>query len=148
MSILPIVIGVDNPMLRTKTKKVLSIDKKLQKLILDMQDTMFEANGIGLAAPQVGQGIRVCIAPIGGKMAALINPEITWKSEKEVVDEEGCLSLPNILLPIPRAKEIVVKYTDQKERPQERKLSDLEARVVQHEVDHLDGVLITDYAAK
>lgn len=132
-------------MLRAKTKKIPRVTKEIKVLIHDMAETMMEANGIGLAAPQVGQSIQLCIAPVGGKMAALINPEISWKSDETNVDEEGCLSLPGILLPITRSNEIIVKYTDEKERPQEMKLKGLEARVVQHEVDHLNGVLIVDY---
>lgn len=146
MAILPIVIGADNPMLRAKTKKIPSVTKEIKTLARNMMETMVEANGIGLAAPQIGQSIRLCVAPVSGKMEALINPEITWKSEEIAVDEEGCLSLPQIFLPITRSTDIIVKFTDDKGQAQERKLKGLEARVVQHEVDHLDGVLIVDYA--
>jgi peptide deformylase len=145
VAILSILIGKDNPVLRTKGVKIPKVTKEIKALIKNMGETMVEANGIGLAAPQVGQSIRLCIAPVGGKMTALINPEITKKSKETNVDEEGCLSLPNIYLPITRSNEIVVKYTDSSGKPQERKLEMLEARVVQHEVDHLDGVLIVDY---
>jgi peptide deformylase len=145
MAILPIVIGADNPILRKKTEKVPQVTKKVLKLIADMVETMVEANGVGLAAPQVGESLRICLAPVTGKLAVLINPEITWKSEGTNIDEEGCLSLPNIWLKIPRHNEIIVKYMDDSGNPQERKLEAFEARVVQHETDHLDGVLIVDY---
>jgi peptide deformylase len=144
MAVLPIVIGADNPVLRTKTEKVPKVTKKVLKLLKDMAQTMEAANGVGLAAPQVGELLRICIAPVNGQMSGLINPEITWKSEETAIDEEGCLSLPNTWLKIPRSVEIILKYTDEKGQEQERKLKDFEARVVQHETDHLDGVLIVD----
>lgn len=145
MSILPIIIGADNPILRQKTKKVTKVSKEVEKLAQDMLATMVEANGIGIAAPQVGSNLRLCLAPINGKTKALINPEITWKSDKTDVDEEGCLSLPGVLVPVTRSTSITLTYTDLKGVKQERKLEGLEARVVLHETDHLDGVLIVDY---
>ena len=144
MAILPILIGKDHPMLRKKAAKVPKVTKEVKTLVKSMLETMVEANGIGLAAPQVGESIRLIIAPVGGKMVALINPEITMKSKETAVDEEGCLSLPNVYLPITRSANILVTYTDAQGKAQERKLEGLEARVVQHEVDHLDGVLIVD----
>jgi peptide deformylase len=145
MAVLPIIKGADSPILRVKTQNVPKVTKKVLKLIKDMTDTMRDAQGVGLAAPQVGLSDRVCIAIVHEKLTALINPEITWKSEETKVDEEGCLSLPNTWLPVPRAVEITLTYIDEKGQKQERKLSGFDARVVQHEVDHLDGVLIVDY---
>ena len=145
MAILPLVIGVDNPQLRVKTVKVGKVTKEIKQMIRDMQETMVEANGIGLAAPQIGSNVKLCIAPVGGKMTAMMNPEITWKSEEQVVDEEGCLSLPGTFVQVPRAVEIIVTFDDEKGQQQERKLQNLEARVVQHETDHLNAKLITDY---
>ncbi|MBI3332100.1 peptide deformylase, partial [Candidatus Peregrinibacteria bacterium] len=81
-------------------------------------------------------------------VAPLINPEITWKSDETYVDQEGCLSLPGVWLDITRSKEIIVGYMDPAGKKQERKLTDFAARVVQHEVDHLDGILIVDYRKK
>jgi peptide deformylase len=121
------------------------VTKDILKLISDMEETTFAAKGAGIAAPQVGRSERVCITMLGKKLVALINPHITWKSADLVIAEEGCLSLPDIWLQIPRSREIIVKYLDEKGRPQERCLKDLDARVVQHEVDHLEGVLIVDY---
>ena len=144
--ILPIVIGPDNPLLRVKTKPVKTVTKDLKKLIKDMLETMKEANGVGIAAPQVARTERVCIALVDGKVTALINPKITARSKEKAVDQEGCLSLPNIWLDIPRSVSITLQYLDIKGKKQERKLEHFDARVVQHEVDHLDGVLIVDYA--
>ena len=144
--ILPIVIGPDNPILRRKTKRVAKVNKELKQLAKDMLETMHEANGVGLAAPQVNRTERICIAIIGGKVVALVNPTITHRSKEKAIDQEGCLSLPNIWLDVPRSVEITLEFMDLKGKKQERKLKNFDARVVQHELDHLDGVLIIDYA--
>lgn len=148
MAILPILIGADNKILRTKAKPVEKVTKKTLKLIKDMYKTMVEAKGVGLAAPQVGESVRICLASVNGDTTPLINPDITWKSKETALDEEGCLSLPNTWLQVPRSVEIILTYTDVKGKKRERKLRDFDARVVQHEVDHLDGVLIVDYRQK
>lgn len=106
---------------------------------------MRAADGVGLAAPQVGESLRVCLALVNGKVTPLINPKITSRSREKAFDEEGCLSLPKVWLQIPRSTEITLKYTDTAGKTQERKLTDFSARVVQHEVDHLEGILIVDY---
>lgn len=110
-----------------------------------MQDTTVSADGLGLAAPQVGRLERVCIVKIGDKLTPLINPIITKKSSAVEIGEEGCLSLPNIWLEVPRAASIVVQYLNARGQEQERILEHMDARVVQHEVDHLEGILIVDY---
>jgi len=145
MAVLPIITGADNPTLRSKTKKVPHVTKDILRLIKDMEATVISADGLGLAAPQVARLERVCIVKIGGKLTPLINPDITFRSEDSEVAEEGCLSLPNIWLPVPRSVSIVVKYVDPKGEEQERMLEHMDARVVQHEVDHLEGKLIVDY---
>jgi peptide deformylase len=145
MATLPIITGANNPILRKKTERIPKVTKKILKLIKDMQASMEAANGVGLAAPQVSQSLRLCIAMVNGKLTPLINPDITFKSKETSMDEEGCLSLPNVWLQIPRSTEITVTYTDEKGAKQERKLKDFDARVVQHEVDHLEGILIVDY---
>ncbi len=149
MAVLPILTGADNPVLRTPTTPVPGVTKKLKKLLKDMVATMEAANGVGIAAPQVGSSDRVCIVTLGGpgsgKPLALINPRITRRSEDVAMDEEGCLSLPGVWLKIPRATSITLAYQDESGKAQERQLADFDARVVQHEVDHLDGVLIVDY---
>ncbi len=144
MAILPIITGADTPILRTKTKQVPKVTKEVLKLIKDMEETV-KGQGIGLAAPQVGQSLRVCLATINGKMTPLINPEIIWESEEMLIAEEGCLSLPEVNVDVPRAEEIIITFLDPKGQEQERRLQEWDARVVQHEVDHLDGILIVDY---
>ncbi len=148
MAILPIILGADNPILRRKTKPVAKVTKKVLKLIEEMKDSMIEAKGVGLAAPQIGDESRVCIAYINDKITPLINPHITQRSEETAIDEEGCLSLPNTWVKVPRSVEITLEYLDEKGRQQERHLQHFDARVVQHEVDHLEGVLIVDYQRK
>lgn len=121
------------------------VTKEIKELAKNMAETMVEANGVGLAAPQVNSSVRMCLAPINGQVRALINPEITWKSKEKDTDEEGCLSLPGMYMPVTRHTAITLKYVDINGKPQERKLEGFEARVVQHETDHLDGVLIVDH---
>lgn len=145
MSALPIIIGADQPVLRTKTKLVPKVTKDIQKLMKDMEDTTIKADGLGLAAPQIGQSLRLCLVKMNGRLTPLVNPEITYKSPDTEFAEEGCLSLPNLWIQVPRSVQITVKYLDGKGREQERILEHLEARIVQHEVDHLDGKLIIDY---
>lgn len=145
IAVLPIILGPETPVLRSKTQKIPKVTKEIQKLLRDMQDTVKDAQGAGLAAPQIGQSLRMCLALINGRMTPLINPDITWKSDEKDIAEEGCLSIPKITVEVPRSREITMRYQDAKGKTQERKLADFDARVVQHEVDHLDGVLIVDY---
>lgn len=145
MAVLPIITGADNPVLRARTKLAAKVTKEIKELIADMMETCIAANGAGIAAPQVGRSERVCIASIGGKLTALVNPAITRRSDEKDAAEEGCLSLPNVWVSVPRSKEIVLTYVDLRGRAREQLLKDFDARVVQHEVDHLDGVLIVDY---
>ncbi len=132
-------------MLRKKTTKIPAVTKEVQKLINDMHDTLKEAKGLGIAAPQVGSSLRVCLAKIGKKTMVLVNPQITWKSDDREIMEEGCLSLPGLDVEVERPIGIIVEYLNEKGKPEKRKLSSIDARVVQHEVDHLEGVLIVDY---
>lgn len=110
-----------------------------------MRDTVVDAQGLGLAAPQVGISKRFCLAQFGGSMQALINPNILSSSAETDIMEEGCLSLPKIGVNVERPIEITLRYQDEHGTEQERHLRGLDARVVQHELDHLDGVLIVDY---
>lgn len=145
---LPIVTGEKTPMLRLKTKRVVRVTKEVTKLIADMEDTLLHADGLGLAAPQVGISLSICLARIGSRVTPLINPEIMWHSTQTDTMEEGCLSLPDVQVSVSRPTDITVRYTDAKGREQERSLSDLDARVVQHEIDHLNGILIVDYLSQ
>ena len=118
-----------------------------------MKDTLIDSHGLGLAAPQVGVSERILLAnfqygkKVGEKssIVPLINAEIIAHSEEEVMGEEGCLSLPEVFAPVKRYQEITVKYLDEKGSEQILELSDLNARIVQHEIDHLDGKLFVDY---
>ncbi len=145
MPALPIITGQKNPLLHVKTKAVAKITKDILQLLNDMHDTVIAAQGAGLAAPQVGRTERVCIAQINRKLVPLINPQILWRSETMAVAEEGCLSLPEIWINVVRPTDIVVQFRTKQNKPRELKLSGFDARVVQHEVDHLEGILITDH---
>ena len=144
MAKLEIITGADSPPLRTPTKKISQVTKEHLKLLKDMKETV-DGVGVGIAAPQIGHSLRICIAQINEKFTPLISPEITWRSEETDVLEEGCLSLPDVTVNVLRSLSIILKYFDEKNEEQERKLEGWNARVVQHEVDHLDGKLIVDY---
>ncbi len=141
MSLLSI-LTVPDPPLRQKSKEIKPDEiKNLRPLILDMFETMKEAEGIGLAAPQVGQNIRlIVISPD----LVFLNPKITKRSWRKVKAEEGCLSVPNTTVMVSRYKKITVKALSQEGKPLNFTAADLLARVIQHEIDHLDGVLIID----
>ena len=144
----PIVAGADHPILRARAQSIAAFGKDLQRLVRDLLDTVDAAKGAGLAAPQIGEPHAVCVARVAGAFITLVNPKILWCSETTLLGEEGCLSLPDIWLMVPRASEIVVRYLDERGRGTELHLRDFDARVVQHEVDHLLGKLIVDYRAE
>ncbi|NTV41211.1 MAG: peptide deformylase [Candidatus Moranbacteria bacterium] len=138
-----------DPILREKTVKVKDpLAPEIQELILNMVETMKHAQGVGLAAPQVGQSLRLCIIEVEGTLYVLINPKITAKSKNKVILEEGCLSFPGIFLPISRASQVQVRYLDQTGKPQKIKADGLLSQALQHEIDHLDGVLFIDRLKK
>ncbi|MBD3359885.1 MAG: peptide deformylase [Candidatus Buchananbacteria bacterium] len=143
MSRLKIIIK-GNPILRKKSTEIAKITPGIKRLILDMVKTMKKDNGIGLAAPQIGQNIRLCLINTAKGPLALINPKITWKSLRKEIEEEGCLSCPDDWGPVKRAKVIYVKALNDKSQPISFRAQGLFARVIQHEVDHLDGILIID----
>lgn len=145
MAVLPIITGKEQPILRKKAEKIQKVTKEITKLIKHMKQTVQDAEGVGLAAPQVGASLRLCIVMQNGKYTALINPEVIWRSEETDTIEEGCLSLPDIWLPITRPVSITFTYLDERGSTQERKVEGFESHVVQHEIDHLDGVLIVDH---
>ncbi len=145
MPVLPIVIGENTPILRTKTIPVMKITKNMKQLLADMKKTVVAVKGAGLAAPQVGRSERLCIAMIGGKLTALINPFIIWRSIMTEIAEEGCLSLPDLWLNVSRSTDIIIEFQTEGGKQRELKLSGFDARVVQHETDHLEGILITDH---
>jgi len=143
---LQVITGEDNQILRTKSKAVKEITKKTQKFIRDMEKSMNDQKGVGLAAPQVGVNERIVIVLLNERQViSMVNPEITYFSDETVIDEEGCLSLPNVWGNVERAKEITVQFLTPKGDKRILKLEGFNARIVQHEVDHLDGILFIDY---
>ncbi|MFA6305890.1 MAG: peptide deformylase [Candidatus Gracilibacteria bacterium] len=149
MTKLKIETGVENPILRAKSKEVKKFDAALRRFVKNLKDTMMFKDGLGIAAPQVGKNIRVFIVAIdynkkSEKILPMINPEILKKSEEMVEGEEGCLSLPNKFAKVMRCKEITVEFFDLDGVRQVLNLRGLNARVVQHENDHLDGILFLD----
>ncbi|MBI5414485.1 peptide deformylase [Candidatus Peregrinibacteria bacterium] len=143
---LPLFTGSENKILRTKSKEVRVITKNIKKLLEKMHATVREEGGVGLAAPQVGENLRIIIAQISGTFLEMINPEILSFSEKCESGEEGCLSLPGIWGIVRRSSEITVQFLDLKGRQRILNLKGFNARVVQHEVDHINGVLFIDRA--
>ena len=133
------------PVLKQVCAPVQKIDAKLKALLNDMAETMYKSNGIGLAAPQIGKPIRVVVIDIGEGLIELINPMITSR-EGKVIDSEGCLSVPNIFGDVERAEKVTVEYTNRFGKRKKIKAEGLMARCVQHELDHLDGILFIDIA--
>jgi len=150
MALLPITL-IGDKILRRKVKKVSEVDMETIELIKNMFQTMRNANGIGLAANQVGadKSIITCDLSVVEEYKKLkpmvfINPEIIYRSEEKIIMEEGCLSIPDIRCEIERPREVVLKYMDTEMKELELEASDLLARVIQHEYDHLKGILFTD----
>ncbi len=143
---LTIETGEANETLRNKSKPIKTIDKKTTKLLKAMEKCMKKEKGVGLAAPQVGQNIRMVLVLLNNKnLVPMINPEITSHSSATDVGEEGCLSLPGQWGNVERYHEITVACQNEKGEKRTLKLEGFNARVVQHEIDHLDGILFTDY---
>lgn len=153
------VAHMGHPVLRAKARPLAAAEIRsgdVQRLIDDMFDTMREYHGIGLAAPQVHESVRLFVAGFnadgkeldpdddGAPMMALINPEISIVGREQLEDWEGCLSIPDIRGRVPRARSIVVQAYDRTGKRVEIKASGFTARVIQHETDHLDGVLFFD----
>lgn len=160
-NIMKIEIGADNPILRKKSLPVKGADNVFLRA---MKDTMLQYEGLGLAAPQVGVNERVFVMrllrdnlqnetdettaeeskPINYTILECVNPEIISMSEDMLIGEEGCLSLPKIYKDVPRAREITVKFDDAKGKQNILTLENMNARIFQHEYDHLDGILFID----
>ncbi len=152
MAILPI-ITIPDPILRKEAAPIELVDETLRRLVDDMLATMYEAPGIGLAAPQVGISRRVIVMdPSGDEEAktplAMVNPELLERSEEMRIYEEGCLSIPEITAEIERPARVRVRFLDRDGRPQEAELEGMWATLVQHEIDHLNGVLFIDYLSR
>ena len=150
MSLRHIVLHPD-PRLKTVCKPVAQIDDAIRRLAADMLETMYDAPGIGLAAPQVGILARLlvmdCVKEEGAtpRPLVLINPEVVWSSETRNTYEEGCLSIPDHYAEVERPAEVRVRWTDLDGAAQEEHFTGLWATCVQHEIDHLDGRLFIDY---
>lgn len=147
------IIILPDPLLRTMSKPVKTVDSSTRKLMDDMLETMYEAPGIGLAAVQIGVPQRLVVIDTSKEGEEkqplfLVNPEITWSSEEEADYEEGCLSIPEYFDMVTRPKEIRLRYLDRQGEPREQLCSGVLATCVQHEIDHLNGVLFIDYLTK
>jgi peptide deformylase len=132
-----------DPVLREKAQPVTTFDAELRRLVRDLTDTMLDAPGVGLAAPQLGVGLRVFTYHVDDVVGHLVNPELQL-SEGEQLGPEGCLSLPGLEYDCLRAMRVVARGVDMHGEPVTIEGSDLLARCIQHEVDHLDGILFID----
>ncbi len=140
---------IGDPILRKKAEPVLDFDKKLRKFVDDMIDIMYVEDGIGLAAPQIGFSRQVVVVDAselvkGEYPRAFINPEIIEFSEETDVKEEGCLSIPGVHEEVVRSTRIKVKYQDEKGKEYTEEYTNWLARILQHEIDHLNGILFVD----
>ncbi len=151
MAILPLIIAPD-PRLKERAAPVSGVEARLNRLMDDMLETMYDANGIGLAAPQIGQLHRVIVIDVARKEEAprpmgLANPEVIWASEELAEYNEGCLSLPEQYADVVRPRAVRVRYLDRENRVQEIDGDGLLATVLQHEIDHLEGTLFVDHVS-
>lgn len=148
MANLPI-ITYPNPLLQKKTEMIKDAKKaSIKKLILNMLETMEANNGVGLAAPQVGKSVRLCVVRVDNITYVLINPKITYKSWLTEIAEEGCLSFPGKFIPVKRYKKVRVKAQDEHGNKIVIKADGLLGRALQHEIDHLDGKLYIEKEVK
>jgi len=138
------IVLLGDPILRQRTEPITRITKKINKLIDDMLDTMYAADGVGLAAPQIGENKQIVVIDVGEGPIVLINPEII-NSFGEEIDVEGCLSIPGKQAYVKRAAEVDVRGLDRHGKPINIHGKGLLARALQHEIDHLNGILYIDY---
>jgi len=147
------ILIIPDKRLRLKSELVKAVDKTLRTLINDMFETMYAAPGIGLAAIQIGAPQRVVTMDLAKKdepkqPQVFINPEVTWASDEKATYEEGCLSIPEYYEEVERPKSVKVKYLDLDLKPQEIEADGLLATCLQHEIDHINGVLFIDHISK
>ena len=159
------VVGVKNPVLRLKAKPVGKIDKKVKKLIADMKETLMaqkDPEGVGLAAPQVGKSLQIFITRHKGFERVVINPVVLEISKTKSPHSakatrgkgkkrdilEGCLSLPHYYGPIKRDQKVKVKYQNEEDKEITEEFKDFEAQIIEHEIDHLNGILFVDHILK
>lgn len=141
---------IPDPVLRQKALPVAVIDDRIAQFMHDMLETMYVSNGLGLAANQVGSLERIITVDVsdernGSKALLMANPEITWKSDEPFTWREGCLSIPDQFGEVTRPKSIRLNYLDENGKLQEIEASELLSQCIQHEIDHLNGVLFFDY---
>ena len=157
MAILP-VVTYPNASLKKASKDVKDFDSWLEELVHNMFETMYAENGIGLAAPQIGENINLFVMDIQkenplnpeetiSNKICMINPKIVQKDDT-ILYEEGCLSCPELLVEVERAKDIIVESLDPQGQPQKLELTNLESVCTQHEMDHLKGILLTDHISR
>lgn len=151
MAVLSIITAPD-PRLKVKCEPVDAVDSAVRRLMDDMLDTMYLAPGIGLAAPQVGVTRRVLVIDVSPKDGpaeplCMANPEIVWRSETIIPYEEGCLSLPEQYAEVERPERVRVRYRDESDAVRELEAEGLLATCVQHEMDHLDGIIFVDHVS-
>ena len=147
------ILIIPDKRLRLKSEPVKTVDKPLRKLVEDMFETMYAAPGIGLAAIQIGVPQRVVTMDLAKKdepkqPLVFINPEVVWASDEKAVYEEGCLSIPEYYEEVERPKAVKVKFVDLDFKPQEIEAEGLLATCLQHEIDHINGVLFIDHISK
>ena len=146
MSVLP-VLPAQDPLLRRISSRIRRVDKSLQRLLDDMVESMDAAQGLGLSGPQVGKPLRLIVARVDNVLLQIANPEIV-RSKGEEIGDEGCLSLPGYYGSVSRASQITIQGLDRNGKHFRRKVVGLLARVIQHEIDHLNGILFTDKLVK
>ena len=136
------ILTSENKLLHKKSKRVASVDDSIRSLALDMIETMYASNGIGLTAPQIGVLKHIIVVDHRGEPLVMVNPVITKVSEEQVEMEEGCLSCPDVFKMISRPENLSVKYRDLDGKPHFERYNGLTARIIQHEILHLYGELI------
>ena len=143
------ILFLGDPVLRTEAEDVVAFDDDLRTLVRDMFETMYHAEGIGLAAPQIGVSSRVIVVDLRREdhddaPMALVNPRLVWTSEESAKQPEGCLSIPTLEEVVERPAEVRVEAQDPDGKPVTIEADELLARALQHEIDHLDGILFLD----
>lgn len=140
------IVKYGDPVLRAVCSPVDEVGEEMPEFVERMAEIMHEAKGVGLAAPQLGISKRIIVYDVGEGLVAMINPKIVRQSGEQIEPAEGCLSIPGLRGVVKRASDVTVKALDQHGKPMRLKAEGYEARVIQHEVDHLDGVLFIDRA--
>lgn len=151
MPVLPIIIAPD-PRLKVKTKPVETVDDDVRQLMADMLETMYQADGIGLAAPQVGDKRSIIVADCArdedeSHPLKMANPEIIEVSDEDNTHEEGCLSLPEHYADVVRPESVTIRYVNEDNKTEQIEVHGLLATCLQHEIDHLNGILFVDHVS-